>query len=144
MVRGSGLFLSIRIGVEAHNCAGFQDTPQATSKELSVQFQTTTPEGYQILKLAVMTIYGNQSNVNLVSPTFVTEVLGIGIQPWETTISTPQFEGGSQAIRGYVDLYWSPEGTSNFNWTRFMVVKHQDPPFDVILGHTDATACGLV
>ncbi|KAF4544754.1 hypothetical protein BFW01_g8769 [Lasiodiplodia theobromae] len=91
-----------------------------------------------------MTIYGNQSNVNLVSPKFVSEVLKVEFQPWEATISTPQLGTGSQEIQGCVDLYWRPEGMTNFNWTRFMVVKQSDPPFDVVLGCGDAASYGLI
>lgn len=33
---------------------------------------------------------------------------------------------------------------TNFNWTRFMVVKQSDPPFDVVLGCGDAASYGLI
>lgn len=110
---------------------------------ISAKIQTTSKAGYPICKLGILTVYGNDNEINLVSPKLVTEVLGIQIQPWVGTISTSQINGSTTEIQGYVNLYWAPDSSSCFNWTQFMVTKHPNPPFDLILGCKDASNCGL-
>lgn len=104
---------------------------------VSVQIQTRSGDGYIINKLGALTVYDNDNDVNLSAPGLVTDVLGMAIQPWQQILNTPFLNGGTTEVQGYVDLYWSVEGSSSFNGNRFFVTKHPNPPFDLILSRKE-------
>lgn len=118
--------------------------PSGTDIVVSVRIQTKSKDGYWITKLGVLTSFDNDNDVNLVAPRLVTEVLGMAIQPWQQTLSTPLMNGGTTEVQGYVDLCWSVEGSSSFNENRFLVTKHPDPPFDLILSRKEPSYHSLL
>lgn len=118
--------------------------PSGADIVVSVRIQTKSKDGYLITKLGVLTSFDNDNDVNLVAPRLVTEVLGMAIQPWQQTLSTPLMNGGTTEVQGYVDLCWSVEGSPSFNENRFLVTRHPDPPFDLILSRKEPSYHSLL
>ncbi|KAF2638241.1 hypothetical protein P280DRAFT_431405 [Massarina eburnea CBS 473.64] len=71
---------------------------------------------------------------NVVSQRLVTEVLG---QPFHTLDKEGETNYEQDGI-GYVDLVWCRGNGRNINTTRFFVSSIYDPPYDLVLGKSDA------
>lgn len=84
--------------------------------------------------------------MNLISPRFVVEVLGMDVRPIDAQYasSADMFDGEKVSIRGYVDLVWRLHHTTAIFATQFSVTTADDPPFDAMLGHRSTVESGLV
>ncbi|KAK8257210.1 hypothetical protein IWZ00DRAFT_6617 [Phyllosticta capitalensis] len=83
-------------------------------------------------------------DTNLISMPVVVEILGLEIQQFEKYGAHIEFYGHKIETKGYVDLDWSLKRSRPSFRTRFLVVKQEDPQFDVVLGRKMAMEYGII
>lgn len=86
------------------------------------------------------------SDINVISQSLVTNVLGAHIHPFDKETTT-QGKGriNTQEVDGYVNLVWCFENNSKrMHNTRFIVTSCRNAPYDAVLGKGDAEHHGML
>jgi len=91
--------------------------------------------------------YNLGTDVNLIAPRLLSEVLGLTIHLFdkESWREMEHYNGHDGEVQGYVDLVWCFQTSrKTFEPTRFLVTSTYNPPFDVVLGRRDCKKAGIV
>jgi len=107
----------------------------------TIEFYTGQRDARDVWRIARLS-FDFDTDVNLISPRLVTEVLGLVITPLEH--KDEYGKGQNKRFQGYVDLTWCFYTSRKIcGPMRWMVTTAYDPPFDAVLGRKDYKKAGI-
>jgi hypothetical protein len=123
----------------------FQQKKSPLRNPMPIEIRARTSDDVETSRGAILSC-DPTSNANTISHRLATKVLNEPVHSFDHTFteqSRARIHG--EEVGGYVDLEWCFENnTKRWHTSRFLVTKTYNPPYDAVLGRSDAEIYGML